>query len=73
MNPSAQVLSKEWNMTITDVLDILSSLQTHEHEEFAFLGDVYHRIEIEGFAPFTSLHVSSSVREQSQIEVNHLD
>jgi len=73
MEPSAEVLSKEWNLTINEVQNKLMSLQTHNHEEFSFLGELYHRNEVEQFAPFISLQVSSSVREASQIEVNHID
>lgn len=73
MEPSIQVLSKEWNISVTEVQNRLISLQTHEHEEFDFLGAIYYRNEIESFAPFTSLQVSSNVREQSQTEVNHIE
>jgi len=72
MEPSAERLSLEWNMTVTEVQILLSSLSTHTHNEFPFLGDLYDRNEIENLAPFQGLQVSSSVREESQIEVNHL-
>ncbi len=73
MEPSAQVLSKEWNLSVAEVQNRLQSLDTHTYDEFPFLGNLYHRNEVVQFAPFTSLRVSSSIREQSQLEVNHID
>lgn len=72
MEPSAQRLSIEWNISVEDVKNKLSSLLTHTNNEFSFLGDLYDRNEVEEFAPYKSLKVSSSVRERSEIEVNYL-
>lgn len=72
MEPSAQRLSLEWNISIEDVKNKLSSLLTHTNNEFPFLGDLYDRNDVEEFAPYKSLKVSSSVREKSEIEVNYL-
>lgn len=73
MEPSAERLSSEWDLSTYEVETRLSSLSTHTHPEFSFLGDLYDRNEVEQFAPFESLQVSSSVREKSPIEVNHLN
>ncbi len=73
MEPSAERLSLEWNISISEVENLLSSLDTHPHEEFVFLGDLYDRAEVEKFAPYSSLEVSSSVREASILEVNYLN
>lgn len=73
MEPSAERLSLEWKMPITQVQGLLSNLPTHIYTEFPFLGNLYYRKDIENFAPFQGLPVSSSVREQSEIEVNHLN
>lgn len=73
MEPSAERLSLEWNLPLTQVQNLLSSLPTHQYAEFPFLGNLYYRNDIENLAPFDGLAVSSSVREQSTIEVNHLD
>lgn len=73
MEPSAERLSIEWNMTVTDVQSLLSNLSTHIYSEFPFLGNLYDRNEIESFAPFQGLSVSTSVRETSQTEVNHIN
>lgn len=73
MEPSAEFLSKEWNLPLTEVHNRLQDLETHQHPEFNFLGNLYYRNEVKQFAPFTSLQVSSNVREQSQVEVNHID
>lgn len=73
MEPSAERLSIEWNMSVTEVQNMLSGLPTHNYPEFPFLGNnLYNRNEIETFAPFHGLQVSTSVRETSQTEVNHL-
>lgn len=73
MEPSAERLSLEWNMPLPEVQAILNGIPTHVYEEFPFLGNLYHREQIENLAPFQGLTVSGSVREQSNIEVNHLD
>lgn len=72
MEPSAFRLSNEWNISEIEVQNSLSTLSTHIHSEFPFLGNLYNRNEVENFAPYTSLQVSSSIREESLIEVNHL-
>lgn len=73
MEPSAERLSLEWDLPITEIQNRLSNLQTHIYPEFPFLGNLYHRNEVESFAPFQSLEVSSSIRESSEIEVNHIN
>lgn len=73
MEPSAERLSLEWKMPLTQVQDLLSNLPTHIYTEFPFLGNLYYRKDIESLAPFQGLSVSSSVREQSEIEVNYLN
>lgn len=73
MEPSAERLSLEWKMPLTQVQGLLSNLPTHIYTEFPFLGNLYYRKDIESLAPFQGLSVSSSVREQSEIEVNHLN
>ena len=73
MEPSAERLSLEWNLSVTEVENLLSGLPTHIHEEFFFLGDLYDREDIESLAPFSGLQVSSSVREESEVEVNYIN
>ena len=73
MEPSADRLRLEWNLPIAQVQNILSGLPTHIYNEFPFLGNLYYRKDIENLAPFQGLSVSSSVREASQTEVNHLN
>lgn len=72
MEPSAERLALEWDMPVEEVRRSLSGLKTHTHDEFAFLGILYDRAEVEKFAPFRGLPASSSVREQSAVEVNHI-
>ena len=73
MEPSAERLSREWNLTLTEVQNRLTGLPTHTYDEFPFLGTLYHRKDIELLAPYPGLSVSDHVREQSQTEVNHLN
>ncbi len=73
MEPSTERLALEWNLPINQVQNLLSSLPTHTYAEFPFLGNLYYRNDIENIAPFISLSVSSSVREQSETEVNHIN
>ncbi len=72
MEPSAQRLSLEWQMPLAEVQQLLSGLPTHVYDEFPFLGQLYDRNAVEQLAPFKGLAVSSSVRESSASEVNHL-
>lgn len=73
MEPSLIRLSNEWNMSEVEIQNRLSTLNTHTHEEFTFLGNLYDRVDVEDFAPFLSLKPSYSVRESSGIEVNHIN
>ncbi len=73
MEPSAERLSLEWGLPLENVRARLAHLSTHRHHEFRFLGDLYHREDVEALAPFQGLPVSSSVREKSTREVNYLE
>lgn len=73
MEPSAERLSFEWSMTVSEIENLLNDLPTHIHEEFDFLGNLYDRADIESFAPFAGLQVSSSVREKSEVEVDYIN
>lgn len=72
MEPSAERLSREWKLPLEEVQKRLSKLETHVHHEFPFLGQLYHRNEIEMYAPYTSVPVSGSIREPSETEVNYM-
>ncbi len=73
MEPTAERLSIEWGMSVAEVESLLSSLPTHIHEEFFYLGNLYNRKEVESLAPFRGLQVSSSVRAASEVEVNYIN
>jgi len=73
MEPSAERLALEWNLPLAEVRAKLSGFPTHVYEEFPFLGNLYDRNLIENLAPRKGLAVSSSVREPSEIEVNHIE
>uniref|UniRef100_UPI00404AD58B hypothetical protein n=1 Tax=Flavobacterium sp. TaxID=239 RepID=UPI00404AD58B len=72
MEPSAERLSLEWDMTVLEVQNLLVSYPTHTYSEFPFLGNLYDRNQIENISPHKGLQVSTSVREESTVEVNHL-
>lgn len=73
MEPSAERLSLEWNMSVSEIQNLLAEFSTHTHSEFVQLGDLYYRNEIDHLAPLDGLEVSSSVREQSETEVNYIN
>ncbi|MDI9255836.1 hypothetical protein [Flavobacterium sedimenticola] len=73
MEPSAERLSLEWNMPLAQVQSLLSGLPTHVYAEFPFLGNLYHRGDVEALAPYQGLTVSTNIREYSPVEVNHLN
>ena len=73
MEPTAERLSIEWGVPVAEVENLLSGLTTHKNEEFFYLGDLYDRHEVAPFAPFSGLQVSTSVREESEIEVNYIN
>lgn len=72
MEPNAERISREWNMPLLEVKQKISHLNTHIHDEFPFLGNLYHRKNIDKLAPFHYLEVPESIREQSNNEVNLL-
>lgn len=72
MEPSAKRLALEWNMSEYQVKSKLKNYKTHRHHEFVFLGELYHRFEVEHFAPLKGLSVSGNIREKSNQEVNYL-
>lgn len=71
--PSPMRLANEWNMSVTDVRQLLATEQLYSNPEFPFLGDGYDRNQMEAYAPFNGLLTSSNVRESSPIEVNYID
>jgi len=73
MEPNVERIAEEWQMPLADVKQKLSGLETHEHEEFSFLGDLYHRKDIDALAPLKYLEVPESIREASKNEINLLN
>jgi len=72
MEPSVEQISREWNMPMEKVLQKVSHLATHKHEEFGFLGTLYDRKDIDKLAPWGVLNVPESIREASKNEVDYL-
>ncbi len=64
MEPSLERISREWQLSRSDVKVKLQGLSTHVHEEFPQLGELYHRKDIDSLAPFQSLSAPVSVREK---------
>ncbi|MBL7919726.1 MAG: hypothetical protein JNJ40_05395 [Bacteroidia bacterium] len=64
MEPSLMKLSKEWNIPVTKLKDILKKNRTHLYPEYPFFGDIYYRDSVNSFAPFTSCIKPFNVREQ---------
>ncbi len=63
MEPSAERISKEWQMPLDKVRQKLAHLKTHKHVEFPFLGDLYHRKDIDALAPYKVIKAPKSIRE----------
>ncbi len=72
MEPSAERLALEWNISKKQVQDKLKNFKTHNHHEFDFLRNLYRRNEIEHLSPVKNLPVSGDVREGGNQEVNYL-
>lgn len=70
MEPSADRLASEWGMEKIEVETLLSSIPKHDHDEFNFMTDLYHRRDVEDFAPFKSLRVSDDARELTNFEAD---
>lgn len=70
MEPSASRLAREWNKTEDEVKALLISLPVHDHDEFSYMKNLYHRRDVEPFAPFKSLSVSKDAREGAGPEPN---
>lgn len=68
MEPSAGRLANEWNMSEEQVKNRLVGLQTHLHDEFLYLGDLYYRKDVEQYAPFTGVRPPDHTRELSSYE-----
>jgi hypothetical protein len=72
MEPSALSLAKEWEMPISQVQTLLAGLPTHRHKEYKFLGELYHRADVDARSPFPVTVVPSSVREYAEYEPDFL-
>ena len=70
MEPSAQRLAQEWNLTEMQVQEKLKGIPTHVNTEYQFLGNLYHRSDVAKFSLFKSLPVPSSAREPNNEEPN---
>jgi len=68
MEPSAERLSIEWNMSVNDVKNKLISLTTHSNTEFPYLGILYDRKDVDLFSPYQYIRVPQSAREFSEYE-----
>jgi hypothetical protein len=71
MEPTAMRLSGEWSLSQDSVTKKLKHLKTHEHEEFPFLGNLYHRNQVEKHAPIKSMDMPYSIREPNNHEPNY--
>lgn len=70
MEPSVEQLTNEWQIPQEEVLKKVAHLKSHRHHEFDFLGDLYHRKDIDLLAPFQVLEVPEYIREVSSNEGN---
>lgn len=68
MEPSIEQLANEWQVSKRAVRKKVAHLKSHRHHEFGFLGDLYHRRDIDTLAPFQVLEVPEYIREVSTNE-----
>ncbi len=68
MEPSIEQLVNEWQISKEEVLKKVTHLKSHRHHEFGFLGDLYHRKDVDPLAPFAVLEVPEYIREVSSNE-----
>jgi hypothetical protein len=74
--PTAQRLSREWNVPVSKVVQMLQGrdCRTHADKEFEGLGDeiagpsLYSRADVDSLAPYAVITTSSSTRETSSYE-----
>jgi hypothetical protein len=67
--PSADRVAREWGVPAARVMETLSALPTHAHEEFDFLGQrLYHRSDVDRLAPYGVLEPPTDAREPSTYE-----
>jgi hypothetical protein len=59
-------------MSLSSVKSLLTGIATHDNPEFPFLKEVYHRQQIQQFAPFSSVEVSNEMRDATNFEPNLL-
>lgn len=64
MEPSIEQLSNEWQITMPQVKKKVAHLKSHKHHEFNFLGELYHRKDVDNLSPFKVLRVPESIREE---------
>jgi len=66
MQPSIKKLAIEWDMNEKETKELLKAVNSSEHEEFKFLGKVFHRKEVKGLRTL----FPESIREPNIHEIN---
>lgn len=72
MEPNAARIAQEWGMSESEVKTMLTSFETHDHEEFSFMQALYFRHLIDALGPFKTIEVPIDAREASANEPNLL-
>lgn len=70
--PSAKRLAAEWNLSEQEVKTLLQNIPTHLQDEFTQFGALYHRDEVQSFAPYEVLPSAASARETVPFEIDLL-
>jgi hypothetical protein len=68
MEPTAERLALDWNMSPDQVKAKLAGLPVHANTEFSYSTELYTRSDVEALAPYQSVRVSDSAREKSAYE-----
>ncbi len=70
MEPNANRLAQEWDISVQQVKERLKTLSTHYHREYEFMGELYNRDDVEKFSTVKSLPIPLSAREPNLKEPN---
>jgi hypothetical protein len=72
MEPTAERLAAEWNLSVQEIKEKLKKVPTHVFEEDDYSVTAYFRNDVEPYAPFTSVPIPIWAREPNTKEPNIL-
>ncbi len=70
MEPTLMRVANEWEVRAEEIRHLLEDLDTHDHDEFSYLRNLYDRNAIDAVAPYSIVPVPADVREPNVREPN---